>query len=85
MGDWEQLETDMKTLYEDEMRDLEEAILREDAEEHDERCFKIERTGAFLDMDNSLAHLYHFCATLPGKEYVDLRPEFICSESEVEP
>lgn len=26
-----------------------------------------------------LQHLHHFCATLPAAEYVDLRPEFICT------
>ena len=26
-----------------------------------------------------MQHLYHFCATLPTTQYVDLRPDFICS------
>jgi len=78
--EWEQLEMDMKMLYEDEMRTLQEVLKIEDTEPHDGRQFRVERTGALLDLDNAVSHLYHFCSTLPAKEYVDLRPEFICSE-----
>jgi hypothetical protein len=80
--EWQQLELDMGKHYEDEMRILEEVLLREDAEQHDNRTFKVESTGALLDIDSAVAHLYHFCATLPATEFVDLRPEFICSEDE---
>jgi dsRNA-specific ribonuclease len=80
-NDWQQLETDMKKLYEDEMRELNEVLILEDAEEHDGRELRVESTRALLDLDNAMAHLYHFCATLPAKEYVDLRPEFICSDA----
>jgi hypothetical protein len=79
--EWQQLELDMRKLYEDEMRILQEILVREDAEEHENRTFKVESTGALLDIDNAMAHLYHFCATLPPSEYVDLRPDFICSEN----
>ena len=81
VSNWQQLEADMKRLYEDDMRALNEVLIFEDTEEHDGREFRIESTGALLDLDNAMAHLYHFCATLPAKEYVDLRPEFICSEA----
>lgn len=78
--EWQQLELDMRRIYMDEMRTLEEVLRREDAEEHDNRTFEVSNTGALLDSDNAVAHLYHFCATLPAKDYADLRPEFICSE-----
>lgn len=81
VNDWQQLEADMKKLYEDEMRTLNEVLVLEDAEEHDGRELRVDSTGALLDLDNAVAHLYHFCATLPAKDYVDLRPEFICSEA----
>jgi hypothetical protein len=63
------------------MRVLEEILLREDTEEYGNRLFEVPSTGALLDFDSAVAHLYHFCATLPRKEYVDLRPEFVCDES----
>jgi len=80
LGEYEQLEHDMRRIYEDEMRKLQEILVIEDGEEHDGRYFRIGSAGALLDLDNTLPHLYHFCATLPAKEYVDVRPEVICSE-----
>lgn len=79
VSEWEQLEMNMKRLYEDERRALNKVLVIEDTEEHDAREFRLQ-TGACLDLDNAVAHLYHFCASLPAKDYVDLRPEFIPSE-----
>jgi dsRNA-specific ribonuclease len=83
LKEWEQLERAMKQQYEDEMRVLEEKLLLENADIDDEdaREFRVDSTGALLDLDNAVQHLYHFCATLPSTDYVDLRPEFICSEA----
>jgi dsRNA-specific ribonuclease len=78
--DWRQLEADMRSMYENEMRILQEILVREDEEIPIGMTFRVESTGAVLDLDNAIPHLYHFCATLPVMEYVDLRPEFICSE-----
>ncbi|PBP20089.1 RNase3 domain-containing protein [Diplocarpon rosae] len=75
---WEQLENDMRKMYEDDMRNLQEYLVHEDAEEHDGRIFQVTSTNAVLDLDNAVAHLYHFCAKLPPQAYVDRRPEFIC-------
>ena len=71
--EWYELELAMRKIYEDEMRVLEEILLRED--EHGSRTFEVPSTGALLDFDNAVSHLSYFCATLPAKEYVDLRPE----------
>jgi hypothetical protein len=79
--EWHQLEQAMRKIYEDEMRVLQEILLREDTEEHGNMTFEVPSTGALVDFDNVVAHLYHFCAALPRKEYADLRPEFICYES----
>lgn len=79
--EWHQLEQAMRKIYEDEMRVLQDILLLEDTEEPGNRIFEIPSTGALVDFDNVVAHLYHFCATLPKKEYADLRPEFICDES----
>lgn len=78
--EWHQLELAMRKIYEDEMRVLEEILLREDAEEPGNRTFEVPSTGALLDFDNTVSHLYHFCSRLPSQDYVDLRPEFICEE-----
>lgn len=64
------------------MQALEETLLREDFEEHGNRTFEVPTTGAQLDFDNAISHLYHFCSRLSAKDIVDLRPEFICEESE---
>ncbi|KAH8687849.1 dicer-like protein-like protein 2 [Tricladium varicosporioides] len=79
--DWHKLEMEMRKMYEDDMRILQELMKIEESEEHDNRFFKVEKTGAILDLDNALPHLHHFCATLPAKEYVDLRPEFLCTKA----
>jgi ERCC4-related helicase len=63
--EWHQLESATRTIYEDEMRILEEFLLQEDAEERIDRSFEVSNTGAPLDFDNAVAHLYHFCSTLP--------------------
>jgi hypothetical protein len=81
LSEWEQLELQMKTLYEDEMRVLQEISHTEDTEDHDDRIFRVDSTGATLDLDDAVQHLYHFCSILPAKEYVDLRPDFIPFEA----
>jgi dsRNA-specific ribonuclease len=70
----------IKKLYEDEMYLLNQVLALEDTEAHDGREFRVDSTEALLDLDSTMAHLYQFCATLPAKEYVDLRPDFICSD-----
>ncbi|CZS99458.1 related to Dcl-2 dicer RNA helicase/RNAseIII CAF [Rhynchosporium agropyri] len=78
---WQQLEADMRAMYEDEMRTLQEYLILEDGEEpgHETMIFQVPSTQALLDLDNAIPHLYHFCAKLPRSAYVDARPEFICS------
>ncbi|KAI9055853.1 hypothetical protein LZ554_000792 [Drepanopeziza brunnea f. sp. 'monogermtubi'] len=78
--EWKTLEEDMRKMYEDERRTLQNLLVGEDCEEDDGRVFRVETTGALMDMDNAVAHLYHFCAKIPQSAYVDRRPEFTCSE-----
>ncbi len=78
---WHQLEQAMRKIYEDQMRVLQEILFLEDTEDLGNSVFEVPSTGAMVDFDNVVAHLYHFCVTLPKKEYADLRPEFICDES----
>lgn len=81
LSEWQELEDGMRARYEDDMRTLQEVLQLEDSEEQGQREFRVETTGALLDLDNAVQHLYHFCATLPAREYVDLAPEFICYEA----
>lgn len=52
---WQQLEADMKALYENDMRMLQELQVLEDTEEHDGRFLRVEKTGAVLDFDNAVS------------------------------
>lgn len=52
---WEQIEKDMKTIYEDDMRQLRQYEVLEGSEKHDGRYFRVEKTGALLDLDNALS------------------------------
>jgi ERCC4-related helicase len=51
---WQQLETDMKELYENDMRMLRQLEIIEGSEQHDGRCYRVDNTGALLDLDNAL-------------------------------
>lgn len=52
---WHELEMEMKTLYEDDMRQLEEYKVLESTEEHDGCFFRVDKTGALLDLDNAVS------------------------------
>ena len=76
--DWSRLETEMRQLYEDEMRALQELLITEEDEDHDHRQFRVDNTGALLTLDNAVPHLYHFTSTLRHGRYVNLAPDFFC-------
>ncbi|KAF7895452.1 uncharacterized protein EAF01_009414 [Botrytis porri] len=80
---WHELEQNMREEYEKEMRELQHIYEIETADEQseDDRILRIESTGAQLDLDSALAHLYHFCSVLTTKDFVDLRPDFIYSSN----
>lgn len=71
----------MREEYEMEMRELQHIYEIETADEQskDNRCLLIESTSARLDLDNAVAHLYHFCSVLTAKKFIDLRPDFVFS------
>ncbi|KAI9718250.1 MAG: hypothetical protein M1812_004240 [Candelaria pacifica] len=78
--EWSGLEAEMIRTYQDDMRRVEAMQQREAIDEDAARSFFVESTGALLTMKNVVAHLYHFCATLPASPYVSLQPEFIFEE-----
>ncbi|KAM0128328.1 hypothetical protein ACHAP3_008380 [Botrytis cinerea] len=78
---WHELERKMREEYGKEMRELQHIYEIETADEQseDDRVLRIESTGAQLDLDSALPHLYHFCSVLTTKDFVDLRPDFVYS------
>lgn len=77
---WHQLEDTMRELYMNDLRALQEIEILEGQEENGERVLSNESTGAMLTLDDAVQHLYHFCATLPAAQYVDLSPIFTFEE-----
>ena len=73
---WHKLEDEMRELYMNEMRALQEIENLEAQGEDGSRVLANEYTGAKLTLDDAVQHLYHFCATLPAAPYVDLSPLF---------
>ncbi|CCU83126.1 Dicer 2 [Blumeria hordei DH14] len=77
---FEELEMQMKEIYSDESRSLQEQSALEEEDSLTTRFFRVEKSGAVLDLDNAVSHLYHFCNTIPTDRFVDRRPEFINSK-----
>ncbi|MCJ1280825.1 Dicer-like protein 2 [Xylographa opegraphella] len=71
---WRQLEDDMKQLYMDDMRRLEE--IRQQEDEEGDKVFKVESTGAQMNLKDAVRHLEHWCNVLPKTQYADLRPVY---------
>ncbi|KAJ0328105.1 hypothetical protein COL5a_005309 [Colletotrichum fioriniae] len=79
--EWETLEAEMKAQYEEQERELEHLQEIEQAEEPKEMIFKIEQTGAVLDLDNAKQHLDHICRILSPGEFIDWRPDYIIDKT----
>ncbi|KAH6691800.1 hypothetical protein BKA61DRAFT_584810 [Leptodontidium sp. MPI-SDFR-AT-0119] len=73
---WDSLEQMMVELYQKDVAEREDIRALEDVEEFSDSRFEVESTGALLTLDTAMAHIHHFCATLPPQPYVDLRPAF---------
>ncbi|KAK1481398.1 RNase3 domain-containing protein [Colletotrichum cuscutae] len=80
--EWETLEAEMKAQYEAQERELEHLQEIEQAEEPKEMIFKIEQTGAVLDLDNAKQHLDHICRILSPGEFIDWRPDYIIDKTD---
>ncbi|KAL8695976.1 MAG: hypothetical protein Q9201_007883, partial [Fulgogasparrea decipioides] len=75
VASWKQLEEHMRQLYQDDMRRLQELDESKGADEGDQ-VFVVEKTGAKLFGRDAVSHLYHFCATLPARQYSNSAPVF---------
>ncbi|QSS61148.1 dicer-like protein [Histoplasma capsulatum] len=79
---WTKMEDVMKSMYEEDMRRLEDVWAKENVEEESDEDRRIESTGALLTFENARPHLEHFCATLQC-EFTDTRPVFMFRENEL--
>lgn len=75
---WQVLEEQMKRVYEDDLRELEQYRAIERCEDTPGYEFR-SPLGGLLTVDNALSHLYHFCANLPAHQYANTTPDFICT------
>ena len=79
LENWKTLEQQMKEMYMDELRQVEE-LERLESGEQGYREFFIPSTGAKLFLDDSTRHLFHFCNTLPSNGYIAAEPIFTFRE-----
>lgn len=77
LTEWEAREREMKSRYEDEMRELKEIERLEHSETPEYPVLSVEKTGARLTLDDARSHLEHFCATLSSRKYVDWNPDYV--------
>ncbi|KFY33349.1 hypothetical protein V494_07693 [Pseudogymnoascus sp. VKM F-4513 (FW-928)] len=83
--EWGVMENQMREEYQKDASKRQKLQQLEDEEEHVEGYsnarFEIKSTGALLTLATAVAHIHHFCATLPPQPYVDLLPKFYFRES----
>jgi dsRNA-specific ribonuclease len=89
---WERLERKMTEDYQTDAAERREIQQLEEVEEPSDARYEVRSTGyvlaefrmrtfpdnprALLTFKNAVAHIYHFCQTLPPQPYVDLIPTF---------
>ncbi|CZR61729.1 related to Dcl-2 dicer RNA helicase/RNAseIII CAF [Phialocephala subalpina] len=79
VAEWKELERLMKLQYEMEEKGIHtQAKLEEnEMEQSKRRAFRVQSTGAVLDMDTAKGHLECFCSRLSSYSEVHMRPEYI--------
>ena len=77
--EWEELERQMKLQYEMEERSAQALAKLEENEMEQSNCrnFRVQSTGALLDMDTAKGHLECFCSRLSSHSEVQMKPEYI--------
>ncbi|KAJ5718630.1 hypothetical protein N7488_004276 [Penicillium malachiteum] len=78
---WQLLEQAMVEAYQDDERKLHDASMAEGQEEKVTEWLKVDKTGARLSADDAIAHLSHFCDTLPTNEFADSRATYTFQEN----
>ncbi|OBT69887.1 hypothetical protein VE03_00456 [Pseudogymnoascus sp. 23342-1-I1] len=83
--EWVDMEEQMREEYQKDASKRQKLQQLEDDDEHVEGYsnarFEIKSTGALLTLETAVAHIHHFCATLPPQPFVDLQPKFYYQES----
>jgi hypothetical protein len=79
---WEELECEMKLLYEEEERNVQRLAETElnEREQCLNRQFRVQSTDALLDMENAKGHLQYFCSRLSSHSFVEMRPDYTIQE-----
>ncbi|KAK7033164.1 hypothetical protein R3P38DRAFT_2520860 [Favolaschia claudopus] len=72
--DWEQIESQMMALVNDDSRNIKVAEDEEDVCDDNELEFRVEATGALLTLNSAVSHLNHFCALIPHSGHVEHKP-----------
>ncbi|CAK5269354.1 unnamed protein product [Mycena citricolor] len=75
--EWEILEQEMIAQYDDPSRQAGRvaAVSNDDDDDDDEMLeFRIESTGAVLDLNSAIPHLNYFCAVIPNASHADFKP-----------
>jgi dsRNA-specific ribonuclease len=82
MDKWKELECEMKLQYENEERSAqrEKQLEESEVEESKRREFRVESTGALLDMDTAKGHLDYLCSRFSSFSEIQMKPEYIISE-----
>ncbi|OKL62314.1 hypothetical protein UA08_03032 [Talaromyces atroroseus] len=76
MAKWASMEQQLKALYADNMRVLEEIKALEDFEEESAEFFRVPETEAVLNHENACQYLVYFCSTM-SYAFTDNKPDYI--------
>ncbi|KAG8673566.1 Dicer-like protein 2 [Fusarium poae] len=80
--EWDSLEAEMKSRYEQEREELDRLEIEARIEETSSIFLIVPNTGARLDLENSRQHLEHFCSKVFQRDYVDQRPVYVYQKTE---
>ncbi|CAG1975225.1 unnamed protein product [Fusarium graminearum] len=81
--EWDSLERDMKSRYEQERGELDALEIEARTEATSSFSYTVKNSGARLDLENSRQHLEHFCNKVFQRDYVDPRPVYIFHKTEL--
>lgn len=84
LSKWESMEQQLKDIYADNMRKLEEIKAMEKIEEKSSEFLRIPETEAVLNHDNARQYLAFFCSTM-SYDFTDNQPEYIVDRREIHP
>ncbi|GKU15974.1 unnamed protein product [Fusarium langsethiae] len=81
--EWDSLEREMKSRYEQEREELDRLEIEARTEATSSISYTVPNSGARLDLENSRQHLEHFCNKVFQRDYVDQRPVYVFHKTEL--